>query len=509
MHGQDMTVSLGDTPLTLEAYLAVVSGGTHVTLTQAGRIRMERFRASLLRQLAQGARIYGVNTGYGADSTTSLEPDDIEIVQRNTLVSHSVGTGPLLSPELTRGMLLLKANVLSLGYSAARPLVAELCIEFLNHDILPRIPEQGSLAASGDLIPQGHLGQALIGEGEVLYRGEVTTAAEAMTAARLVPLVPEAKEGLALVNGTAFTTAYALENIVLGQRLLVTADVCAAATLQVLKGWPAAFDERIVSTRPFPGAVETARNIRSLIADSLLLATAPDRVHDPYCLRCVPQIHGASRDAFAYVQNAALVELNAETDNPLVFPEGEICLSGGNFHAQPVGIPMDVLSILVAELGSVSQRRSQHLVAPVYDVGLPPKLSPDPKVGSGLFMLNTAASALVSENRSLSFPASVDNMAVDTTEDHVSMGSVAARKANWIVKNTAHILAIELICACQALDLQRPLTASAPIEAVHDLVRETVPFVREDRGLSREIGEVATKILAGEIEQRALDKSRR
>jgi histidine ammonia-lyase len=275
--------------------------------------------------------------------------------------------------------------------------------------------------------------------------------------------------------------------------------VCAAASLQALKGWPTAFDERIVHTRPFSGAVATARNIRRLIVNSPLLAETPARVHDPYCLRCVPQIHGASRDAFAYARSATLLELNAETDNPLVFAEDDSCLSGGNFHAQPVGIPMDVLAIAVAELGSVSQRRTQHLVAPVYDIGLPPKLSPEPKRGSGLFMLNTAASALVSENRTLAFPASVDTMAVDTTEDHVSMGSVAARKASWIIRNTARILALELICACQALDLHRPSTASPPIEAVHTFVRGIVPFVERDRALSKEIAVLSERILEGDV----------
>jgi histidine ammonia-lyase len=501
----DRTVLIGATALDLEQYRAVVSGMARVALAPEGRARMERFRASLRRQLDAGARIYGVNTGYGADSSTSLEPDIIALVQRNTLTSHSVGTGSFLSPELTRGMLLLKANMLALGYSGVRPAVAELCLELLNHDILPLIPEQGSLAASGDLIPQGHLGQALLGEGDVRWGDQVTTAAAALSAAGLTPLAPEAKEGLALVNGTAFTTAHALDNVMLTERLLTTADICAAASLQALRGCPAAFDERIVATRPFPGAIETARLVRALIAGSPLLASPPSRVHDPYCLRCVPQIHGASRDAFSYVRSAALLELNAETDNPLVFPEDDLCLSGGNFHSQPVGIPMDVLSILVAELGSVSQRRTQHLVAPVYDVGLPPKLSPEPKLGSGLFMLNTAASALVSENRSLSFPATVDNMAVDTTEDHVSMASVAARKASWIIRNTAHILALELICACQALDLHRPLTASAPIEAMHEFVRGMVPFVESDRSLSQEVAEVAASILRGEISEKAQD----
>lgn len=497
------TISIGDHPLTLAEYLAVTEEGSRAELSAEGRARMEHFRAALIDLLDSGARIYGVNTGYGADSTTSLPPEVIAEVQRNTLTSHSVGTGLTLPPALTRGMLLLKANVLAQGYSAVRPAVAERCLDLINHDILPIIPEQGSLAASGDLIPQGHLGQALIGEGDVLWRGEIATAEEALAVAGIEPLAPEAKEGLALVNGTAFTTAYALDNVVRVERLLQTADICAAASLQALRGWPSAYDERLVATRPFPGALQTARNMRALIAESPLLATPPDRVHDPYCLRCVPQVHGAVRGAYAYARDAALIELNAETDNPLVFPDSGACISGGNFHSEPVGIPMDTLAVAVAELGSISQRRTQHLVSPVYDVGLPPKLSPQPQLGSGLFMMNTSASALVSENKALSFPASVDNQAVDAVEDHTSMASVAARKASQIIRNTANILAVELICACQGIDLQRPAAASAPIEAVHALVRERVPFITEDRGLYHEIRWTAEQILSGAIVRRA------
>ncbi len=501
-------LELGSGQLSLGTYLDVVESHEAVVLSAQARSHMLSSCQSLHRQLESGRRIYGVNTGFGADSTTSLPRDLIAVVQRNTLTSHSVGTGAALSSALVRGMLLLKANVLAQGYSGIRPDVVDALLALLKHNILPVIPEQGSLAASGDLVPCGHLGQALIGEGPVLYEGQVTTATAALEAAGLRPLVVEEKEGLALVNGTTFTTAYAIQNVVAAERLLRTADIAASVSLQALRGWITAFDQRMIAVRPFPGAAVVAANIRRLCAESPLMRGEPTRVHDPYCLRCVPQVHGASRDAFAYVQGAVLVELNAVTDNPLIFPEDE-CLSGGNFHAQPIGIPMDTLAVLVSELGSISQRRTQHLVSPVYDVGLPPKLSPNPLLGSGLFMLNTTAAALASENKTLCFPASVDSMAVDTVEDHVSMGSVAARKAAQVIINTSRIMALELICGCQALDFQLPLHASQPVQRLHAFVRQLVPFLETDRGLSKEIELVADRVLRGdllEVVNGALDK---
>ena len=493
---------LGDHALTLDEYDSVASGQAEVRLSPEAIERMERYRASLLRQLAGGVRMYGVNTGYGADSITSLEPGEIREVQRNTVVSHAMGTGDIAAPRITRGMLLLKASVLAQGYSACRPVVAELLLELLNRGILPVIPEQGSLAASGDLVPCGHLGSALLGEGDVRIGDRQMAAATALVEAGLSPLEPEEKEGLALVNGTSFTEACALEAVLRAERLLRAADVAAAVSLQALKGFLVAFEARSLAVRPFPGAFLVAGNVRRLCMGSPLLEEPATRVHDPYCLRCVPQVHGASRDAFRYVKDSVLIELNSVTDNPLVFAEDDTYASAGNFHAQPVGIPMDTLTVLVAELASISQRRVQHLVAPVYAVGLPPKLSPAPKMRSGLFMLNTTAAALVSENKTLSFPASVDSMAIDTTEDHVSMGSVAARKSMEVIENTARVLAIELICACQAFDLHAPLAPSAAGSAVRTMVRETVPFLSQDRGLSREVEALAARLLGGDLDAR-------
>jgi histidine ammonia-lyase len=491
-------LALGEKSLTFEQYADVADGRLEVRLSDSARRRMKAHRESLMRQLASGAAIYGVNTGYGADSTRRLAPETIRTVQRNTILSHVVGVGPDVPGRLVRGMLLLNATVLAKGYSAVRPELADLLCELLNHDIIPVVPEQGSLAASGDLVPSGHLAMALIGEGEVTHAGRRVAAADALNAAGLTAIELEEKEGLALVNGTVFTEAYAIEVVRSAKRLLKTADLAGAATLQALKGHLGAFSERAVAIRPFPGALDVAANIRELCAGSELLAGESGRVHDPYCIRCIPQVHGASRDAFEYVRRAVETELDACTDNPLIFEDGT-WTSAGNFHAQPIGIPMDTAAVLVAELASISQRRTQHLVAPVYDVGLPAKLSRRPDLGSGLFMANTTAAALVSENKTLSFPASVDSMAVDTTEDHVSMGSVAARKALAIIANSANVLAIELICACQALDLQAPLTASPAIGALQDAVRETVGFVESDRPLSGEVMSTAERILNGEF----------
>ena len=497
--GGGPTLKVGDKPLTFEQYGDVADGRLEVELSDAARRRMKSHRDSLMRQLASGAAIYGVNTGYGADSTRRLAPETIRTVQRNTILSHVVGVGPDVPRRLVRGMLLLKAMVLAKGYSAVRPALVDLICGLLNHDIVPIVPEQGSLAASGDLVPSGHLAMALIGEGEVVHSGRRVGAADALKAGGLEAIELEEKEGLALVNGTVFTEAYAIEVVTSAERLLKTADLAGAATLQAMKGHLGAFSERAIAIRPYPGALEVAANFRDLCSDSELLAgTRGGRVHDPYCIRCIPQVHGASRDALAYVRRSVETELDACTDNPLIFEDGT-WTSAGNFHAQPIGIPMDTAAVLVAEIASISQRRTQHLVAPVYDVGLPVKLSRRPDLGSGLFMANTTAAALVSENKTLSFPASVDSMAVDTTEDHVSMGSVGARKALAIIANSAHVLAIELICACQALDLQAPLKASPAIRALRDAVRETVAFVESDRPLSDDVKSTAHRILNGDF----------
>lgn len=493
------TLRLGAGPLTPDAYSAVVERGARVELPPATRERMTRHRDSLMRQLAGGVRMYGVNTGYGADSRNALAPEDIRRVQRSTLTSHSVGTGAELDDELVRGMLLLKAHVLARGPSAVRADVVELLCELLNRGILPVVPAQGSLAASGDLVPQGHLGQALIGAGTVRVDGRRVSAAEALAAAGLEPLDPQEKEGLALVNGTAFSTAWALRAVAQAGRLLYAADVVASLTLQAMRGFPSACDPRVTAVRPHPGAVEAAANVRALVAGSALTAGEKSRVHDPYCLRCLPQVHGASRDAWAYARAAVEIELDAFTDNPLVFPEEDEWVSGGNFHAQPVGLPMDTLAVAMAEIASIAQRRCQHLVSPVYQDGLPDKLSPHPERSIGLFMLNTTAAALVSENKTLCFPASVDSIAVDTTEDHVSMASVAARKACQVIGNAANVLALELVCACQALELQGLALASAPAQAVHRLVREVVAFVDEDRGLHPAVERLGTLMLRGEV----------
>jgi histidine ammonia-lyase len=492
-------VHVGDGGMSPSDYHAVVDGAATAELSATGRARMERHRAELLRQLAGGTRMYGVNTGYGADSTTSLAPGDVRTVQRNTLTSHAMGTGRPLSAPLVRGMLLLKAHVLAMGPSAVRPAVVDLLLALLARDILPVVPEQGSQAASGDLVPHGHLGQALLGEGTVVAGGREAPAAHALADAGLDPLVPEEKEGLALVNGTAFSTAWALHDIRLAHRLLRAADVAAALTLQALRGHPSAADARIVAARPHPGALAVAGNLRALTGGSALVGGPATRVHDPYCLRCAPQVHGASRDAFAYARAAVELELNANTDNPLVFPDEGDWVSGGNFHAQPLGLPLDTLAVAMAELGSLSQRRTQHLVAPVYDVGLPDRLSPHPERSIGLFMLNTTAAALVSESKALCFPASVDSIAIDTTEDHVSMASVGARKAAAVIENTARVLAIELACACQALELHVGEAASAPARAAHAVVREAVPFVAEDRGLSSEIAALCERVLSDDV----------
>jgi histidine ammonia-lyase len=492
------TVYIGERSLTLADYEAAVAGDAVVQMRDDIKAEMLRFRESLLRQLNAGVRMYGVNTGYGADSVNTLASDDLRAVQRNTIASHAVGVGEEASSDLVRGMLLLKANELAQGLSAVRPEVVELLLEFLHYGILPIVPSQGSLSASGDLVPHGHLALALIGEGEVRVNGSVRPARDALADVGLTPLVPEEKEGLALVNGTAFSAAWALRAVRDAHRVLQSADVIAAMTLEAMRGFVGACDARVTAARPHPGAILAATNMRALTAGSALAANPASRVHDAYSLRCLPQVHGASRDAWVYASAATEIELNSHCDNPLVIPDSDEWLSGGNFHGQPLAIPMDTLAVAIAEIASISHSRIQHLVSPG-DGELPDKLSPQPSKSIGLFMCSTTAASLVSENKTLCFPASVDSIAVDGAEDHVSMASIAARKAHQVVRNTATVLGLELICAAQALDFRGITKTSVAARAVHEYVRQSVRFLKQDRSLHPDAIQLADRILEGEI----------
>lgn len=469
-------VIVGAGPLGWDDYDAVVYGGAPVVLAPGNRI--EEHRAELERQLAAGEVIYSVNTGYGADAGRIIPPEAIERVQINTLRSHAMGVGDPAPEEIVRGQLLLKAQAYAQGPAAVRRVVVESLLQALNERIHPAVPLQGSQSASGDLIPNAHLGLVLAGEGEVVVDGRVRPASRT----NLPPIAPAAKEGVSLTNDCSFASALAFDAVRTALRLVERAELAAAATLQALKGFPEAFDERLVGARPHPGAAAAAAHMRRLLAGSELLHAA-GRPHDPYCLRCLPQVHGAVRDALAYARAAVETEIASVGDNPLVFAADRTTISGGNFHGEPIAIPLDTVAVAICELAAYSQRRIHQLVDPAFDVGLPPKLSPQPDERFGLLLLNTAAAALVSECRSLAAPASIESIAVDPMEDHVSMAAVAARKAGAVGELARRVVGIELVCAVQALEFHRPARASRPVEELCIRVRERVPFVDADRPL--------------------------
>ncbi len=499
-------VVIGRDALSLEAFDAVTTRRAKVLPAPEVKRRMDHAVAILSHHLSSGHRIYGVNTQYGAGSGTQVPTDLIKRMQVNTVLSHSSGVGPPVPEELVRGMMLVRANVLAKGCSGAPYDIVERLMLFLNEDVIPYVPIQGSLGASGDLIPGGHLGLALLGQGKVFFRGRLTSASTAYDALQLEPVDLGEKGGLSMVNGTPFMTSYGARTVLRAANILRCADIAGGASLQALLGLPSQFDERLINTRPHVGCQAAAANLRELSACSELLNMSPkSQVHDPYSLRCLPQVHGASRDAWSYAMRAIEIELDSVTDNPLFLDDGT-CLSGGNFHGQPVALALDVLAMALSELASLSHRRIVLLLTAWNNPRLPAKLACNPTESTGLFMLGTAAASLVSENKSLSAPASVDSIPVDEVEDHVSMGALAARKADAVATNVEAVLGIELLCAMQALDFLRPSHASLPIEAVHEVLRAHVPFVENDRPLVEDISItqalIASKRIVAVVEDR-------
>ena len=486
--------------LTLSDLEAVAREGRPVALDPAARERVARSRAVVDAAVAKGAVVYGVNTGFGNFADVVIAPARLGELQLNLVRSHAVGVGELLDEAETRALMLLRANVLAKGLSGVRPQTLECLVDLLNARIHPAVPSQGSVGASGDLAPLAHLARALVGEGDVRRAGgTLEPAADALARAGLAPVVLEAKEGLALINGTQLMTAVAGLALAEAWRLARTADVAGAVTLDALLGTDVAFDPRIHAARPHPGQQASAANLRRLLAGSPLRESHRDcgKVQDAYSLRCIPQVHGAARDALAFASRTVDVEMNAATDNPMVFAETGELLSGGNFHGEPVAMAADVMAIAVAEIGAISERRIERLVNPTLS-GLPAFLTSDGGLQSGLMMAHVTAAALASENKSLAHPASVDSIPTSANkEDHVSMGVTAARQAARAVANTRRILAIELVAACQALEFRRPLTTSAPLEAVHARVRETVAAYGRDRSLSAEIEALAGRVARG------------
>ena len=476
-------------------------GFAPVALAASARQAVARARAVVDAAVARGAVVYGVNTGFGNFADVVIPASELQQLQQNLVRSHSAGVGAPLGEAETRALMLLRANVLARAFSGVREETLDLLLGMLNARVHPVIPSQGSVGASGDLAPLAHLALALIGEGHCRQGDRVVPSGDALATAGLRPVRLEAKEGLALINGTQLMTAVGGLALAEAERLLRAADVVGALTLDALKGTDVAFDPRIHAARPHPGQAASARNLKKLLAGSAIRESHRDcgKVQDAYSLRCMPQVHGAARDALAYVAATFAVEMNAATDNPMVFADTGEMLSGGNFHGEPVAMASDVMAIAVAELGAISERRTERLVNPALS-GLPAFLTKRGGLESGLMIAQVVAAALASESKSLAHPASVDSIPTSANkEDHVSMGVSAAAKAARVVANTRRILAIELLAACQALDLLDPLTSSPALEAARAAARRHVPARDHDRVLAPEIETLAHLLEKGEL----------
>jgi histidine ammonia-lyase len=498
--------------LTIDNVIEVARGRRAVSLDPTAADRMRSSRAVIERLVADHATVYGVTTGFGDLADVLIEPSQTAELQRNLVRSHAAGVGEPLPDEVVRAMLLLRANTLAVGLSGARVDVAELLIDLLNAAVHPVVPSRGSLGASGDLAPLAHLALVLIGEGEATVNGAGPgDGAEALERAGLAPLELSAKEGLALLNGTQLMAAIGALAHHDALRLALTADVVGAMSLEAMLGTGSAFDELLIGARPHAGQVAAAAHLRSLLADSHIGAShagSDHRVQDAYSLRCMPQVHGAARDALAELERVLRVEINAATDNPLVFPTGEV-ISGGNFHGEPLALALDYATLAVAELASISERRTARLVD-AHLSGLPAFLSERPGVESGLMIAHYTAAALVNELQALAHPASVDSIPTSANqEDHVSMGATAAHQLRDAVDRAEQVLAIEALCAAQGLDFRAPLRPGAALAHAHAAIRSRVRHLDADRPPSADIAAVRELIHAGDLlATRVLDEAR-
>jgi histidine ammonia-lyase len=487
--------------LTLDDVERVARHGEAVALAPAARPKVEAARRVIESALADGRPIYGVSTGFGPLSDVFVGAADREALQRNLLRSHAIGIGDPIGEAETRATVLLRANVLAKGYSGVRPEIIDLLCELLNRRVHPIIPERGSVGASGDLAPLAHLALVLIGEGEARHCGERLSGAEALRRTGLVPVTLKAKEGLALVNGTCGMTGIGALALNRAERLVRLADVAGAMTLEALRGSQIPFDERLQAVRPHPGQAISARNLRSLLQDSEVMVSHKDcgKIQDSYTLRCIPQVHGAVREVLAFAQATVTRELNAATDNPLIFPESGDILSGGNFHGHPVALPLDALAVALAGLCGFAERRIERLVNPLLSE-LPPFLVKSSGLHSGFMVAQIAAASLVSEAKLLASPASVDSIPTSgSKEDFVSMGWLAAVKLAQIVDRLAAILALEFLCAAQGLDFLRPLKPGRGVLSAYELLRRHVTHLEEDRVLRHDLDRILPLLEDGSL----------
>ncbi|MFH1830816.1 MAG: histidine ammonia-lyase [Pseudomonadota bacterium] len=477
--------------------------GERVQVTLSSMKKVKRVRAFVEGALLSDKPYYGINTGVGLLSNKRVPLKDLEKLQENLIISHAVGVGdPFLIPTC-KLIMLLRANVLAQGYSGIRVETLKLIVDMLNKNIVPVIPRQGSVGASGDLAPLAHLGLAMIGRGEVFYKEKRIAAKKALGACGLKPVKLAAKEGIALINGTQAMLAMGVFALVKLENLLRASDIVGALSIEGDSASKRPFDKRIHALRPHPGQIATAENIRKLISGSRIIASHKDckRVQDPYSFRCIPQVHGAAKDAIAYARDVIMREMGSCTDNPLIFADDEEILSGGNFHGEPLAIAMDTMGMAVAELGNIAERRVAILTAPLAGELKEKFLTPESGINSGLMIPHVTMSALVSENKVLAHPACVDSIPTSGgQEDHVSMGTFAARKALIIIRNVEEILAIELFAACEAIDLQRKRGRPGKgTGAVYDLVRKSVSEISGDREFRLDMQQCAELIRSGQV----------
>ena len=491
--------------LSLDELREVVYEQHPVELAGSARAKVGAAREVVEKLLRENRVAYAINTGVGKLSDVHIEPAQNRQLQVNLIRSHSAGVGEPLSQEETRAMMLLRANSLAKGFSGVRPAVIDLICAMLNKGVHPVVPSQGSVGASGDLAPLAHLALAMIGEGQVWNENTRTSSAEPLQRAGIMPLIPEAKEAISLINGTQAMLAVGTLSLLAAETLAATADVLGAMSLDALHGTDVAFDARIHDARPHSGQTQVAANLRRLLVGSEIRESHKDcgRVQDAYSLRCIPQVHGAVRDTLAFCRRTFEIEMNSAVDNPLVFVkghgEGDI-ISGGNFHGQPLAFALDYLAIALSALAGISERRIERLVNPALNEGLPPFLAPDAGINSGFMMPQVTAAALASENKGLAHPASVDSITTSgNKEDYVSMGMAAAIKLKRVIANTTNVLAIEACAAAQALDFLSPLKSSQPLQKAHAAIRKVSPKIEHDRVFAEDFAKLAELIRAGAL----------
>ena len=493
-------VKIDGNSLTINDFINIVLHYEKVELSEEAIPLIEESRNFVNKVVEEGKVVYGITTGFGELANTYIKPELTDKLQENFLRSHSVGVGKPLSEEAVRGLILLRANALAKGYSGVRVKIIKNLIKLLNNKIYPYIPCQGSVGASGDLAPLAHLALMLVGEGECLVEGERVPALEVLEQHRIEVVKLKAKEGLGLTNGTQLMASLGCLALNKAKILVKNAQLAAAMSLEALKGTAKAFDEKIHMLRPHPGQLSVAENMRNLVADSAIIASHKDcsKVQDAYTLRCIPQVYGAVLDTIDYVEKVLSIEINSATDNPLIFPEEDEAISGGNFHGEPIAFAMDYLGIALAEIGDISERTIDRLVNP-HKSGLPPFLSKNSGLNSGYMIAHYTAAALVSENKVLAHPASVDSIPTSAgQEDHVSMGPIAARHALDILKNVENVLAVEMLVATQGLDFCEFKPGKGSGKA-YDYIRQFIPFMETDRIIYKDLEVVGNLINNGSI----------